>query len=281
MQLRSALVSHPAEPTGFEFDRATTVTELGDGRYGGEIHAGWDIGGNANGGYLLALAARALRAASTRPDPVTITAHYLAPGPPGPVEISTEIVKTGKRFTTVSGSVVKDGRLTLQVLAAFGDQSLGTAERLHHGGFAPELPPIEQCTPRSASNGTVEVPMMQRLSIQLHPDDAGFQQEVRNGRGEVRGWFGFADGRPVDTLGLLLAADAFPPAVFNLDLPPGWVPTVELTVHVRGVPAPGPLRCRFSTRFVQGDAFEEDGEVWDGDGNLVALSRQLALIARA
>jgi len=58
------------------------------------------------------------------------------------------------------------------------------------------------------------------------------------------------------------------------------VPTVELTVHVRGIPAPGPLQCRFSTRFVQGDSFEEDGEVWDSAGRLVALSRQLALLAR-
>lgn len=281
MELDSAATApHPSEPIGYEFDRATAVTALGEGRYAGEIHDGWDIGGNANGGYVLAIAARAMQAASGRPDPVTITAHYLAPGPPGPVEIETRIVKVGKRFTTVGGSLVKDGRLTLQLLAAFGDQSQGTGELLHRAGGAPELPPIEQCAPRSTNNGMVEVPIMHRLAVWLHPDDAGFQADARNGRAEIRGWFEFADRRPIDTLGLLLAADAFPPAVFNLDLPRGWVPTVELTVHVRGVPVPGPLRCRFTTRFVQGDAFEEDGEVWDSAGNLVALSRQLALIAR-
>jgi hypothetical protein len=68
--------------------------------------------------------------------------------------------------------------------------------------------------------------------------------------------------------------------VFNLDMPPGWVPTVELTVHVRAVPTPGPLRCVFRTRFVHGGMFEEDGEVWDSSGTLVALSRQLALLPR-
>jgi hypothetical protein len=101
-----------------------------------------------------------------------------------------------------------------------------------------------------------------------------------SGQGLVRGWFGFADGRPVDTLALLLAADAFPPAVFNLGLPRGWVPTVELTVHIRGVPAPGPLRCQFRTRFVTGGALEEDSEVWDSAGQLVAISRQYGLLAR-
>ena len=47
---------------------------------GGEIHDGWDIGGNANGGYLMALAAVVLRDLAGRPDPVSLTAHYLSPG---------------------------------------------------------------------------------------------------------------------------------------------------------------------------------------------------------
>ncbi|MGD9702987.1 MAG: thioesterase family protein [Acidimicrobiia bacterium] len=271
----------PDRGDGYEFDRATAVSALGDGRFAGVIHDGWDIGGNANGGYLLAIVGRALREVSGKPDPVTITAHYLAPGVPGPLEISTEIVKSGRRFSTISASVVKDGRRMLQVLAAFGDQSGGTSERLHQAGEPPELPPMQECAARDRQNGMVVAPFIDRIDVRLHPDDVGFQGGRTNGRGELRGWFAFADGRPIDTLGLLLAADAMPPAVFNLDLPKGWVPTVELTVHVRGVPAPGPLRCRFTTRFVQGDSFEEDGEVWDSEGRLVALSRQLALIARA
>jgi len=51
-------------------------------------------------------------------------------------------------------------------------------------------------------------------------------------------------------------------------------------VHVRGVPAPGPLRCIFRSRFMQTGMFEEDGEMWDSEGRLVALSRQLALIPK-
>ena len=139
----------------------------------------------------------------------------------------------------------------LQVIGAFGDQSRGLDETLHRAGSPPDLPPLAACVPRPHSNGTVDIPMMDRIDVRLHPDDGRYQEGKKTGRGEVRGWFSFADGRPIDTLSLLFAADAFPPAVFNLDLPPGWVPTVELTVHVRGVPAPGPLKCRFSTRFVR------------------------------
>ena len=64
------------------FDAATAVTALGDGRYRARIDEGWDIGGNANGGYLIALAARAIHDMVGRP-PLSVTAHYLARGRSG------------------------------------------------------------------------------------------------------------------------------------------------------------------------------------------------------
>ena len=74
---------------------------------------------------------------------------------------------------------------------------------------------------------------------------------------------------------LLLVADALPPVTFDLGLP-GWAPTIELTVHLRAKPAPGWLRVVHSTRNLAGGYFEEDAEVWDSAGRLVAQSRQLA-----
>ena len=93
----------------------------------------------------------------------------------------------------------------------------------------------------------------------------------------MRGWLKLADDEPIDVFALLLAADAFPPTIFNANLPVAWTPTVELTAHIRGIPEPGWLRCRFTTRFISGGMMEEDGEIWDSTGRLVAQSRQLAL----
>jgi hypothetical protein len=52
-------------------------------------------------------------------------------------------------------------------------------------------------------------------------------------------------------------------------------------VHIRGRPAPGWLACRTLTRHVIGGFHEEDFEIWDSTGALVAQSRQFAVLAPA
>lgn len=260
------------------FAEATTVRHEGGDRWTTEIAAGWDIAGRANGGYLLVLAARAMGEAAGRPDPVTITAHYLSPGTPGPAEVRAACVRSGRRFATATGTLAAAGRPLLQALGTFGDLATAVGpERVD--AAPPELPGPDECTAQDA--GLAEVPpFMGRVDLRLHPEDAGFRHGEPSGEPRVRGWFRLRDGEPVDTLGLLLAVDAFPPTIFNARLPRGWTPTLELTAHVRARPAPGWLRCAFATRFVTGGFLEEDGEVWDGAGRLVAQSRQLALVSR-
>lgn len=259
-----------------EFDDATRVAADGSA----QIVPGWDIGGNANGGYMLALAARHLRQVAARPDPLTITAHYLAPGTPGPVTVHGDVVKAGRRYTTVTGSMRRGDTPMMQLVATFGDVTAMQGGFEHVAGTPPVLPAFGECVRRRPQQGPVLVGIMDRLDLRLHPDDAGFAAGQRSGTAQIRGWFAFADGRPLDTLALLLVGDAFPPAVFNIDIAEGWVPTLEYTVHVRGIPAPGPLRVVMRSRFVQGGAFEEDGEMWDSADRLVAISRQYGLLPR-
>jgi acyl-CoA thioesterase len=265
------------------FAAATAVRSAGDGTFAADIVAGWDIAGNANGGYLLAIAGRAMATAADRSDPVTLTAHYLAPGRPGPVTVVPDVVKTGKRFTTVRATLADaEGRMLLAVLGTFGDLAPTGGDvaptRLEDG--PPDLPAPEECPPLVPGETGMPPPFARNVEIRMHPDDAGFSQGRPSGQMRVRGWFRLPDDQPVDTLALVLATDAYPPTIFNADLPVAWTPTVELTTHVRAGPAPGWLRCAFTTRFVTGGFLEEDGVVWDATGTLVAQSRQLALVPR-
>ena len=267
----------------FAFDAATTVEEEGNGRFRATVHDGWDILGNANGGYLLAIAGRAMLRHSARRDPFTITAHYLAPGPAVPVTIDVDTVKSGKLVTTMTASMrsaAADGasREIILVLGACGE--MPDADVQHLVATPPDLPPFEECVRRADSEESSFVALTSKLDARIHPVDAAFMRGETIDDARVRAWFAFADHRPIDTLSLLLAADAFPPPVFNIPFNRGWVPTLEFTVHVRARPVGTRLACVFRTRVAQGGLLESDGEMWDEAGQLVALSRQMAVAPR-
>jgi acyl-CoA thioesterase len=263
------------------FETATGVVVKGEGVYAGRIEPGWDIAGNANGGYMIALAGRAMADAAQRP-PLSITAHFLSPGKVGDCVIDVDVVRSGRRMATAAAIVTQGGQQLMALLGTFGEQSSGGPELV--AGRAPELPDFQSCVrtvPPAEGSGFGD-----RVHVRVRPSDVGFADGQPSGTPEVCGWFTFDDEpfdqQHVDVFGLLQATDAFVPVCFNApDVPVAWAPTLELTVHVRGTPAPGPLRCRFSSRFVQDAMFEEDGEIYDSTGRLVAQSRQLALIPRA
>lgn len=272
----------------YEFDRALAMERRNDLTFDGAIHPGWDILGNANGGYLMALAARAMSRVTARPDCFTITAHYLSPAPVSAARIDVRPVRSGRRFATATASLFltdepggDGGREALRVMATMGDLSTDPGGPTKMTAGCPDITPWDDC-PVIAETTINEFAFIHgRLGTRIDPRDGVFRNGTPSGTGTMRGWFAFRDDRPIDSLALLLACDAFPPAAFNLDMPTNWVPTVELTVHVRAIPAPGPVACFFRTRFVQNGLLEADGEVWDSRGVLVAQSRQLALAPRA
>jgi acyl-CoA thioesterase len=264
-----------------QLQQATAVARVGDGVYTASIAADWDIGGNANGGYLLALAARAMVDATGRP-PLSVTAHFVAPGRPGSCTVDVDVLRAGRRTATAAARLQGvDGSAVIALIGTFGDQQPGGPAVVD--GAPPELPPYDECIPMeppAAGSG-----FGQRVGVRQHPDDIGFALGAPSGRAEVRGWFRYraepSATEPFDEFDLLLATDSFAPVCFNRpEFPVGWAPTLELTVHIRGVPVPGALRCAFRSRFLQDGMFEEDGEIWDAAGRLVAQSRQLALIPR-
>ncbi|MFD5424098.1 thioesterase family protein [Streptomyces sp. NPDC127084] len=271
-----------------EFDRDTAVT-LRDpglpGVYQAELSAGWTIIRAVNGGYLLAILGRALGDALPHPDPFSVSAHYLSASEPGPAVIRTEVVRTGRTVSTGQASLfqyAEDGTEVerIRVLATYGDLDK-LPDDVRTTAKPPAIPPYELCLGPADGPASDAIPgstaITERLDIKLDPATVGWAVGAPSGKGEMRGWFGLADGRDADPLSLLLTVDALPPTAFEIGIQ-GWTPTVELTTHIRCRPAPGPLRVAITTRNLAGGFLEEDAEVWDSADRLVAQSRQLAKV---
>jgi hypothetical protein len=269
-----------------EFDRDTALTRRSEGVYDIDLSAGWTIISAVNGGYLLAVLGRALADALPHPDPFTISAHYLTASQPGPAVVRTDVVRTGRTLSTGQASLFQyDDRGNeierIRVLASYGD--LGTLpDDVRTTAKPPVIPPMNQCFGPEDGPAPVDgsSAIADRLMLKLDPATLGWALGQPSGKGEMRAWFGLADGRDMDPLSLLLAVDALPPTAFEMGVK-GWVPTVELTVHVRCRPAPGPVRVSITTRNLAGGFLEEDAEVWDSEDRLVAQSRQLARVRLA
>jgi acyl-CoA thioesterase len=258
-----------------EFAADTEVVRAQDG-WAGEITPRWAVGANPNGGYLVAIAARAMLADSGHPDPWTVTAHYLSPPKPGPVEVRTTVIKPGRTYSTVTAELHQLGRERVRVIGAFGDLSAREGPT-RVGAAMPDIPPPEECRPifDVAQDPRFTPEIVKRFEIRV-PADTPWGRQRGDGPFELTGWIRFSDGSEPSVLSLLLMVDSWPPTLIGgLDV--GWIPTVELTTHVRARPAPGWLLGSFRTRFLIDGLLEEDGELWDSQGQLVALSRQLAL----
>ncbi len=256
-----------------QIDAETAVHALGEGRYTTRLSAAWNIGTNPNGGYAMLPVLRAMADAAGRSDPVSVTVHYLRPAVPGADgEITADVVRVGRSGTNVTATLVQHGSARLTVTAILGDLSAPVSEAPDPGltVAAPHIPPPEACVDRSQLGQGVELPLLSRVDVRVSRD--------QDGPATVDGWIRLRDGTPPTALWLPLFADAFPPALHATIERVGWVPTLELTVHVRRRPAPGWVQARLACDDVAGGWMVETGTLWDATGALVARSRQLGMV---
>lgn len=279
--------SHPAATADSEFDQGIALERRAAGVFDAHLDEGWSIGAGINGGFLLATLGNALRhtfAGEGHPDPLSISAYYLAAATAGPATLTTDVVRRGRTMSTGAATLSQevDGVRVerARALATYGDLS-ALPEEVHTTAVPPDLADVESClgTHLAPPEFRSTAPLLDRFDLRLDSGSVGWALGEPSGRGLIQGWFRMADGREPDALSLLLALDALPPVTFDLGLP-GWTPTLELTAHVRAVPAPGWLRITHSTRNFAGGFLEEDAEIWDSRDRLVAQSRQLARAPR-
>ena len=266
------------------FAEATAVRAAGGSSYAVSVDPAWSIAGVPNGGYLMALLIRAALDAAGVPDPLAVSAHFTRPPSFGPAEIQVERVKSGRQTSALRASLWQADSVRLDTLITAGtlpDHDAGVGWNDHP---MPTIPPPEDCAPND--RGPFQVALLDMVEERLDPATVPFERTSDGGvttapGGEpvLRGWLRLADGTDPDPLFVALAVDAMPPTVFNLGHF-GWAPTVELTVLLRGRPAPGWLLCESRTHYLAGGWFDEECTAWDSTGRVVAQSRQLALLGR-
>jgi hypothetical protein len=247
--------------------------EVGPDAVVGRVAEGYDVFGIPHGGYLAALAAKAALARAGLPDLFSVTTHFLRKAAVGPIRFEVEAAGQSRRFRALRASGRQDGQVVLALSALVGDRETidgpsweGSAGWDHRS--APLTPPA------GAPDAGLPTPAVaERLGLRLDLDTLGFTRGEAAREARVRGT---VRATPVDQLLALIACDITPPAVWNVLGPSGWVPTVELTAHIRARPAEGPLGIDVATAHVGGGFLEEDAVVRDDRGALVAQSRQLA-----
>ena len=288
------------------FDQATAASRRADGIYAGQADPRFAIvvapGGSAqsgaavNGGVLMATVLRAVLDCAPNPHPVATSANFLRVPHLGPAEIQVTWLKHGKTASAARATLLQDGKPVLETTITTGtlppppvmprpvaDTGGTDWQSLSWTGGAPAFPDIEDCIDLGHWPGTTgpdgTAGYAAHVDVRLDPASTGWRGGSPSGLPEMRGYVGLREPREPDALLLALAVDALPPVVFGLGAT-GWAPTVELTWHMRGVPVPGPLRVACRARHVSGGWFDEEAEVWDPAGRLVAQSRQLARVGR-
>jgi hypothetical protein len=262
------------------FRAAVAIDAVGDGRYTADLGDRWTVGPKAHGGLLLVLLARAALARldadapGLAPDPLAVAADFLRAPDPGPVTLTTEVLKTGRTASVVGVRMHQDDRLMLASSVTAG-QLPADEPRWWNLPDQPADPPADAIDPAAARTvfGLAG-------SCDLRFDAATLAFARREQAPPVlRGWARTRE-EPVDVLFALLAGDILPPTVFNLGFQTGWAPTVQLTALLRGRPAPGWLRISSRADVVAGPWFDEDVAVVDAAGLLICQARQLALAPR-
>jgi acyl-coenzyme A thioesterase PaaI-like protein len=257
------------------FREATTLRRAADGRYSVDLDADYGFAEALNGGYIMAVLARAALEASERPHPVATATSFLHVVRPGPAEVVVEPLKSGRTTAVARVRLVQDDRSAVESLITTG--TLDGAVEPVYSATTGGLPPLAECvtfTGRDSDKGFVS-----RVDLRYDRATMGWLDGQPSGTPEIRAYFRLRETYEPDAIVLALAVDVLPPVALNTGAS-GWTPTVEMTWHMRAVPAPGWLTLHGRGRLVSDGWFDEDVEVWDSAGRLVAQSRQIARLGR-
>ena len=255
-----------------QFDRDILFKTDDTYSFTGQITDKWSINGVPDGGYLMAILARAMMHHSEKISTPVVTANYLDRCTPGDADVLIEKMAASRQFERFQARLHQNGKEKIRAFGTFASENIECILESYEEP-EPGITELEKCLPVPQMP---DYSLFSQLDIRLDPVCMGWISGKLSARSEIKGWIKFKEKRPFDALSIMLIADSFPPAVLSSQGMVAWVPTIEFSVNIRNLPTTEWLKGIFRTRFITCGLLEEDGEIWDGAGQLVAISRQIA-----
>jgi acyl-CoA thioesterase len=254
------------------FEHDTAVRRTRDGRFEADIpDQSWWVARGPHGGFVAAIVVNALTEALGDPArPIrSLTIHYPAAPAVGKLDIAVRVERAGRSAAYLSARVEQEGSVVALALAAFSSAFPGPAFQT---ATMPDVPPPEAVEPIALPGAPL---FTRNFEFRFAIGGPPFQSAEHTATG---GWLRLAEPRPLDAALAACLTDAWPPAVFWRLSNFAIVPTIDLTVHVRELPAGYDdfVLATFDSRREHDGMWEENGELWSRDGRLLVQSRQLA-----
>lgn len=276
--MRSPGFVRMAGMAGFE-EASKVVRRSGTGEFDVELDPQWSARDVLQGGYLLAVLARAGAeiAGPDHPHPTSVSAVFLHAPRPGPAVAAIDVMRTGRSATHLRARLLQDGEPTVEAHLIQG--RLESADAWWTGLEPIAQPPLEACVeiPPEPPGVGFRVRMMEVVEERLDPSVLGFAVGKPAGAGLVAGYLQLRDGADWDPFSLLVALDSGPPASFDIGIA-GGAPTLQFSSYVRRLPAPGPIWMELRVEDAGGDRMSEQMRIWDSKRRLVGQATQLAAV---
>ena len=246
------------------------------------------VGNTPHGGYLMAIMHKALTNVLPHSTAISSSVQYLDRIDAKPFELEVETFKASRGSSSGIVKLKQDDRICTTFTGTCSDFEFMKG----YDDLQKPLPKIFKDKDKKdyvkmnydkISKGFTPA-FIQQLECLIHPDHAWWNRDevIDNTDNEARcsAFLEMKGGTP-DQFCLSFYSDILPPVVSNKYGPLGWIPTITLTTHIRQLPSTSEVYADFKASEINKGYFEQDCNIWDLDGNLVASSRQLTRILKS
>ena len=268
------------------FQEAIKLENLEDNKFIVNPDTNYFVGNTPHGGYLMAVMHKALTRILPHSTAISSSVQYLDRIDAKTFELEVETFKTSRGSSSGIVKLKQDDKICTTFTGTCSDFEFMKG----YDGLQKPLPNIFNESDKKdyikmnydkISKGFTPA-FIQQLECLIHPDHAWWNRDSNDKNNEARcsAFLEMQGGIP-DQFCLSFYSDILPPVVSNKYGPLGWIPTITLTTHIRQLPSTSELYADFRATDINKGYFEQDCNIWDLNGNLVASSRQLTRILKS